>query len=119
MRWFRTTPGFRFVLEDRGVRAEGEMTRTRIGAEEVRLIVNGEEWSAKTIAKGVVWRRAGDEVAPPDWGSRVFQRVTVAFDPQKSEGKAQLVGPRHYRFTDANTGAIHDIGVDDAGTSRR
>lgn len=115
IRWFRTTPGFRFVLEDGAVRAEGEMTRSTVGAEELRVKVDGEEWAAKTSTKGVEWHRAGDEVAPPEWGNRVFQRVTVAFDPQKAEGDAQLVEPRHYRFTDANTGAIHNVSVDDAG----
>ena len=115
VRWFRTTPGFRFVIEEAGIRGEGEMQRTRIGAEEVRVTVNGEEWSARTDAKGVIWERGGKQVAAPDWGNRLFQRVTVAFDPQKSEGRAELAGPRHYRFTDANTGAVHNVGVDDAG----
>ncbi len=115
VRWFRSTPGFHFRLEEGGVRAEGEMTRPTVGAEELRVTVNAEEWTAKAGAKGVVWQRGGEEVAPPEWGNRVFQRVTIAFDPEKSEGNAQLVGPRHYRFTDANTGAVHNVGVDDAG----
>ena len=115
VRWFRTTPGFHFVIEEAGVRAEGEMARSTVGAEEVRVTVNGEEWSAKTSAQGVVWKRAGKEVPPPDWGNRLFQRVTVAFDPEKSEGQAELAGPRHYRFTDANSAAVHNVGVNDAG----
>lgn len=115
VRWFRTTPGFHFVIEEGGVRAEGDMTRATLGAEEVNITVNGEQWSAKSGAKGVVWQRGGKEVASPEWGNRVFQRVTVAFDPQKSEGQAQLVEPGHFRFTDANSGAVHDVRVNAAG----
>ena len=115
VRWFRSTPGFHFVVEEDGVRAEGDMTRANIGVEEIRVTVNGEEWTAKTGAKGVIWQKAGKETAPPAWGSRLFQRVTVAFDPQKTEGDAQVVEPRHFRFTDANSGAVHDVWVDEAG----
>jgi hypothetical protein len=119
VRWFRSTPGFHFVLEEGGVRAEGDVSRPTIGAEEVRVIVNGEEWTAKTAAKGVVWERGGKEVAPPEWGNRVFQRVTIAFDPEKSEREAQLIEPKHFRFTDANSHAIHDVHLNDAGQIER
>jgi hypothetical protein len=115
VRWFRVTPGFHFVVEEDGVRAEGDMTRPRIGAEEVRVAVKGDEWTAKTDRNGVTWQKAGKDAAPPPWGSRLFQRVTVAFDPQKTEGDAQVVEPRHFRFTDANSGAVHDVWVDEAG----
>jgi hypothetical protein len=113
--WFRSTPGFHFVVEENGVRAEGDMERPTVGAEKVRVTVNGEEWTAEAGAKGVVWKRGGAETAAPDWGNRLFQRVTVAFDPQKSEGKAQQLEPGHYRFTDANSGALHDVHLNEAG----
>jgi hypothetical protein len=119
VRWFRSTPGFHFILEEGGVRAEGDMTRSTVGAEEVRVTVNAEEWIAKAGAKGVVWERGGKEVAPPEWGNRVFQRVTIAFDPEKSEREAQLIEPKHFRFTDANSGSIHDVHVNDAGQIAR
>jgi hypothetical protein len=45
----------------------------------------------------------------------VFQRVTLAFDPQKKEGTAQLASSdatsNLYRFTDANTGLTHETRV--------
>ncbi len=119
VRWFRTTPGFHFVVEEAGVRAEGDMTRTNVGAEEVRVTVNGEQWSAKASERGLAWQRGGKETAAPEWGNRIFQRVTVAFDPQKTEGTAQLLEPRHFRFTDANSGAVHDVHVNDAGQIER
>ena len=116
--WFRTTPGFHFVLQEDNVRAEGDMTRSRIGAEKVDVTVAGERWTAETSPKGIVWHRDGKEQAAPPWGNRVYQRVTVAFDPEKREGQAQMVG-NHYRFTDANSGALHDVWVDDAGRITR
>src|SRR5215213_9486342 len=98
--WFRTTPGFHFVVEENGVRAEGDMERANVGIERVRVTANGEEWSAESGPKGVVWKRGGKELPAPDWGYRLYQRVTVAFDPEKNEREAQLIEPRHYRFTD-------------------
>jgi hypothetical protein len=60
---------------------------------------------------GGSWKAAD---APP-FGNRLYQRITLAFDPQKIEGNAQLVGAEgtsnHYRFTDANTGNVHDVWV--------
>ena len=117
--WFRTTPGFHFVLEENGVKAEGDMERPNIGAERVMVAVNGEEWTAEAGAKGVVWKRDGKEMQTPDWGNRLYQRVTVAFDPQKNEREAQLIDPGHYRFTDANSGALHDVWVNDDGQITR
>ena len=113
--WFRSTPGFHFVVEENRVRAEGDMQRPTVGAETMRATVNGEEWTAESTAKGVIWKRGGKETPAPEWGNRLYQRVTVAFDPQKSEGSAQLLDPGHYRFTDANSGALHDVFVNEAG----
>lgn len=113
--WFRTASGFHFVVEDAGVRAEGDMTRSRVGAERLRVTVNGEEWTAEASPRGVAWRRGGTESPAPEWGNRLYQRVTVAFDPEKREGEAQLVEPGHYRFTDANSGQVHDVWVNGAG----
>lgn len=117
--WFRTTPGFHFVVEEGGVRAEGDMTRSRVGAERIRATVNGEEWTAEVSPRGVAWRRGGTDAAAPDWGSRLYQRVTVAFDPEKREGQAQLVEPGHYRFTDANSGSVHEVWINAAGQITR
>jgi len=117
--WFRTTPGFHFVVEESGVRAEGDMTRETLGAERVTVTVNGESWSASIGPKGVGWRRAGKDADTPAWGNRLFQRVTIAFDPQKQEGAAQLVEPNHFRFTDANSGQVHDVWTNDAGQITR
>jgi hypothetical protein len=117
--WFRSTPGFHFVVEEGGVRAEGEVTRARVGAEKVEATVNGGRWSAETSSKGIVWRRGGKETEAPQWGNRLYQRVTVAFDPEKREGEAELVEPGHYRFTDANSGAVHDVWINEAGQITR
>lgn len=118
MVWFRSNPGFRFVLTEGGVRAEGELQRETVGAEVISVRANGEEWRAEAGPKGVTWKRGGAEAPAPAWGSRLYQRVTVAFDPQKVEGDAQLVpgeaGVNHYRFTNANTGEVHDVWVDPA-----
>jgi hypothetical protein len=112
--WFRSTPGFHFTIEEAGVRAEGDMVRETVGAERVRMTVNGEEWIAEAGAKGVVWKRGGQEAAAPEWGNRIWQRATIAFDPEKREGQAALIEPGHFRFTDANSGAVHDVWVNDA-----
>ncbi len=117
--WFRSTPGFHFVVDEGGVRAEGDMTRERVGVETVDVTVNGERWSASTGAQGVSWQRDGKASPAPEWGSRLWQRVTVAFDPQKQEGQAQLVEPGHFRFTDANSGHVHDVRTNEAGQITR
>ena len=117
--WFRTTPGFQFLVEENGVKAEGDMERPNIGAERVKVTVNGEQWTAEAGPKGVVWKRDGKEMPAPDWGNRLYQRVTVAFDPQKNEREAQLIEKGHYRFTDANSGALHDVWVNDDGQIAR
>lgn len=115
VRWFRSTPGFHFVVEEGGVRAEGDVMRATVGSEKVSATVNGEAWTAETSPKGIVWRRGGKEEPAPAWGNRLYQRVTVAFDPEKQEGQAQLLEPGHYRFTDANSGEVHDVRVNEAG----
>lgn len=117
--WFRSTPGFHFVVDEGGVHAEGDMTRERVGTERVTVSANGEEWSAAIGPKGVTWQRGGKESAAPPWGNRVFQRVTVAFDPEKQEGQAQVLEPGHYRFTDANSGQLHEVWANAAGQITR
>lgn len=117
--WFRSTPGFHFVVEEGGVRAEGDMTRERVGVEKITVVVDGARWSASTGPQGVSWQRGGKTAAAPAWGSRLWQRVTVAFDPQKQEGQAQLAEPGHFRFTDANSGQVHDVWTNDAGQITR
>ncbi|HEU4886292.1 MAG TPA: hypothetical protein VFV49_00290 [Thermoanaerobaculia bacterium] len=115
MLWLASAPAFHFVLDEAGVHAEGDLKRRTIGSEAIQFRTNGEEWRAASGSKGVVWqRRDGANWKPADapaYGNRVYQRVTLAFDPQKKEGQAQLVEPGHYRFTNANTGEVHDVWV--------
>jgi len=122
MDWLRSSPAFRFVLDEAGVHAEGNLRRKTIGAEVVQFRANGEEWRASASARGVTWERRNgakwSAVDPPPFGNRVYQRVTLAFDPQKKEGDAQLVGneegANHYRFTNSNTGELHEVWVSTA-----
>ena len=120
--WFRTAPSFHFVLHEDGVHAEGEMKRERVGAESVTLRANGVDWRAASGVRGVVWeRRSGNAwtaAETPVFGNRVYQRVTLAFDPQKKEGAPQLVEPGHYRFTDANSGQVHEVWIRDGRIER-
>jgi hypothetical protein len=104
------------------VRAEGTMTRPAIGAEKIEFRAKGEEWRASAGPKGVSWQKhAGGkwkDAAAPDYGNHLYQRVTLAFDPAKKEREAQFVASEgdanHYRFTDANTGHVHDVWVNKA-----
>ena len=113
--WMRSAPRFSFTLTDDDVRAEGEMTRKTIGAEKVRFRANGEQWEAEATVKGIVWKRGGKPADAPEFGNRVYQRVTLAFDPQKKEGVPLLVSTEGdtnlYRFTDANSGSVHEVSV--------
>lgn len=119
MTWLRSTPGFRFVIEEAGVHAVGVMRRPTVGAESVEFRANDQEWRASAGAQGITWEtRSGAEwsqAAPPPWANRLYQRVTIAFDPQKKEGDAQLVEhddtSNHFRFTNANSGEVHDVRV--------
>ncbi len=119
MLWLRSAPAFHFVVDEGGIHAVGDLTRRTIGAESVRIRANGEEWRATSGARGVAWElRKGSAwaAAPaPAYGNRLYQRVTLAFDPQKKEGDAQFVATEgtanHYRFTNANTGEVHDVWV--------
>lgn len=121
--WFRSAPAFRFVLRDADVRAEGRMTRKAVGAETVELRANGVEWRASSGPLGVTWeRREGGKwttADAPPFGNRVYQRVTLAIDPQKREGAAQLAGSdgssSRYRFTNANSGELHEVWVARSG----
>lgn len=119
MLWLQSTPAFHFVVDEGGLHAEGDLTRRTIGSQSVRFQANDEEWRAQSGARGVTWeRRKGTSwtAAPaPEYGNRLYQRVTLAFDPRKKEGSAQLVGTEgsanHYRFTNANTGEVHEVWV--------
>lgn len=122
MLWFGSANAFHFAVDEGGVHAEGDLTRPRIGEESILFRANGEEWRATANVKGVVWQRRNQEVPPPPYGGRLYQRVTVAFDPQKIEGTAQEIGDEngatHYRFTNANTGEVHDVWVRDGHIER-
>lgn len=117
--WFRSANAFHFVLDDHGVHAEGEMTRATPGTEKVQLHADGAEWLAETGVQGVTWKRksgnAWKSADSPEWGPRVFQRVTLPFDPQKKEGVPLKVSEEGttdlYRFTNANTGEVHELWV--------
>lgn len=127
MNWFRSSDGFRFALQEGDVRAEGQMSRETVGKEQVTFRAGSEEWRASAGPQGVTWeRRSGSAWVPtaaPPFGNRVYQRVTLAFDPQKKEGAPQLIegepGETHYRFTDANSGNVHDVWVSADGQVKR
>jgi len=114
--WFRSNNGFHFVLDDHGVHAEGDVTRKTPGAEKVQFSVDGKPWLAETSVQGVTWKvRVGTgymKTDAPEFGPRIFQRVTLPFDPQKKEGVPLLASREGatnlYRFTDANTGDVHE-----------
>lgn len=115
MNWFRSAPTFHFALVEDGVQAEGDVTRKTIGTEVVTFKNGGDEWRATAGPRGVTWEKRGGgqwkSATPPAFGNRVYQRTTLAFDPQKKEGSAQRVEANHYRFTNANTGEVHDVWV--------
>jgi hypothetical protein len=119
MDWLRATRGFHFEVEESGVRAVGDMARPMIGAERVRFQADGVEWLATAKATGIHWyKRSGPKwirAEPPVYAHRIYERVTVVFDPQKKEGAPQLSGgdaaTNLYRFTNANTGEVHELWV--------
>jgi hypothetical protein len=127
MLWLRSTNGFRFKLADGAVRAEGEMTRKTPGLERVQFRAGDEEWLAEATPQGVTWKkRTGNSwkaAEAPNYGGRIYQRVTVAFDPQKKEGVPLLVssegGQSLYEFTNANTGERHEVVVRQDGSIAR
>jgi hypothetical protein len=117
--WLRSTNGFPFVIDEGDVHVEGEMTRTTPGAEKVQFRGKDGEWQAEARPQGVVWKRreggSWKEAAAPPYGARIYQRVTVPFDPQKKEGVPLLVSSEGetnlYRFTNANSGDVHEVWV--------
>lgn len=119
MDWLRSTRGFHFELVESGVRAAGDMARPRVGAERVRFTADGAEWLAIARATGVSWYRHNggkwQPAAPPVYGNRIYQRVTLAFDPRKKEPEPLLAGgdaaTNRYRFTNANTGELHELWI--------
>jgi hypothetical protein len=120
--WLRSAPSFHFVMDAENLHVEGDMLRRTVGAETVHVRVNGQEWRATAGRQGVSWeRRQGaswKEAPAPEYGNSVYQRVTLPIDPQKKEGAAQLVATEaaanHYRFTDLNSGLVHDLWVNTA-----
>jgi hypothetical protein len=122
MDWLRSAPAFQFVLDEGPLHAQGRLIRSTVGKESVQFQASGEEWRATTTPRGVSWEKkkgnAWIEQPSPDYGNRLFQRVTLAFDPQKKEGAPQFVATEgtanHYRFTNANTGEVHDLWINTA-----
>jgi hypothetical protein len=122
MLWLQSAPAFHFVIDEAGVHAEGDLARRTVGSQSVRFKANGEEWRATSGPRGVAWERrngaAWTAAAAPAYGNRLYQRVTLAFDPKKKEGMAKFVmtegSANHYRFTNANTGEVHDVWVSTA-----
>ncbi len=121
---FRSAKGFRFTLTEGDVTVSGEMARPAIAAERVHFRKGGNEWLGVARASGLQWYRQKKghwvpEPQPPAYADRVFQRVTVAFDPQKVEPEALLLASeslggevcQHYRFTNANTREVHDVWI--------
>lgn len=102
------------------------MDRPTPGAERARFTLRGSgsddgEWSAESKTAGVIWTRRGQRTtSEPAVVDRIWQRTALYIDPQKKEGEAQKVTEEwagdvpviHYRFTDANSGDIHDVWVD-------
>jgi hypothetical protein len=122
--WFRSTKGFRFTLSEGNATVSGEMARPAIGAERVHFRQDGVNWLGASRSSGLQWYREVNgqwvrEARPPEAADRIFQRVTVAFDPQKKEPEALLVAAeslggevcQHYRFTNANTLDVHDVWI--------
>lgn len=123
MDWMGKTRGFHFALRDGEVRAQGDMTRTGPRKESMRVTMAGAEWIATAQPNGVVWYRLDGTAwkpaqAPPD-GPRVYQRVTLALDPQKVESEAQYVSTEgdlnQWRFTNAITREVHTLWIDPRG----
>lgn len=120
--WLKSAPSFRFVIVEDNLRAEGTMTRKTVGVEAIEFRARNDGWRAQAGPDGVTWlKRIGPgwkKVPAPDFGNRLYQRVTLAIDPAKKEGTAQLVAreesSNHYRFTDANLGLVHDVWVNTA-----
>ena len=126
---FRSTSRLLFSIEEpKGLRAEGEMTRSTIGAERERFTLHGAgkddgQWSAEAKVTGVLWTHAGRRTpAEPSVADRIWQRTTLYIDAQKKEGEAQRAGNERiageecirYRFTDANSGDLHEVWVSTA-----
>jgi hypothetical protein len=120
--WFRSTKGFRFTLSEGNSTVTGEMARPAIAAERVHFRQDGVDWLGASRPSGLQWYRQVNgrwvrEAQAPDGADRIFQRVTVAFDPQKKEPEALLVATeslggevcQHFRFTNANTLDVHDV----------
>lgn len=117
--WYARTRGFHFTMKSAEFAIEGDLERITPGAERVRFTHDGSEWIGAAERSGVVWYKRANgswtKSAPPPFADMAFQRATLWFDPQKKEGSAQKNGEQGYRFTDANSGSVYDVGVDAQG----
>lgn len=124
MDWYRTAKAFRFTLTEGSTTVEGEMVRPAIGAERIRFKGRDGEWLGSAKRSGLVWYRNDKghwvkDAATPTYADLVYQRVTFTFDPQKKETTPSSLGAEslggeaceHYRFTNANSGEVHDVWV--------
>jgi hypothetical protein len=126
---FRVTAGYHFAIVDGSARAEGDMARRMPGAEDVRFHLSGEggsdgDWVGISKQSGIVWYRSGKKMnSEPAVVDDLYQRTTLVFDPQKREGEPKLEGVEtidgiecnRYRFTDANSGEVHEVWVSKSG----
>lgn len=122
---FRQTAGFHFVITEGSTRAEGDMARAAVGAENVRFTLTGSgtndgKWLGLSKGSTIAWSRDGKAIGTePPIADTVYQRTTLSFDPQKKEKEAQPAGTEmidgidcnHLRFTDANNGDTHDVWI--------
>jgi len=108
---FRMSSGFRFHVVAPSLVAGGTLIRPRIGEERVTIGA----WTAEAKPGGIVWTRGGQPAKPTPELERLYQRLTLWLDPQKSEGAPQLADSdaktSHYHFTDANSGEAYDVAV--------
>jgi hypothetical protein len=108
---FRMSSGFRFRVVAPSLVAGGALVRPRIGEERVTI----GQWTAEAKPGGIVWTRGGQPAKPTPELERLYQRLTLWLDPQKTEGAPKLADSdaktNHYHFTDANSGEAYDVVV--------
>jgi hypothetical protein len=107
---FRESRGFRFDIAVGPTHATGEMARPTPGMERVTFQASGARWMAEAKPNGVVWTKDGKPVAnEPAWADRIYQWVTIYFDPQKT-APPQPIGS-HLRFLNQNNGEVNDVWI--------
>jgi hypothetical protein len=93
---------------------DGEMTRSKSGAERLVVHARDGEWIAELKPAGIVWMHGGKRVDAPQKLEKLWERLTLFPDPQKKEGAPRLTmegSVRRYDFTDANTGDRYSVWV--------